>query len=222
MYTYAFLHRTATDLVLPQGIAGNLQFLATHQIAAVVEPDLAFEAFQTSDNRLMQAVLSHDRVLRALFDQTVVLPLRFGTLFVSREGLLEHLETAESFYREKLKELDGKAEYTLKLLPRELTEVAIPAEATGRAYFLAKKQRYQTLAEQQQQQQEELKQVQQAIAQLYPDLVYSEPQEGVERLHLLTARQSEPLLSQHLQNWQAQCPHWDLSLGEALPPYHFV
>jgi hypothetical protein len=224
MYTYAFLSSFSPPLDLPPGIADAPILFREAEIAALVEPELDLNSIQQNDERLIQAVLCHDRIIRAAFEQTTVLPLRFGTCFVSPQGLREHLQTHQEDYQHKLLAFKGKAEYGLKLTASESTagsETAISTEVKGKAYFLAKKQRYQILAEQQQQQQAELQQVIAAIALTYPDYV-SVPSEGVERIYLLSDRQQESNLYQHLQAWQTQLTHWQLQIGEALPPYHFV
>lgn len=222
MYTYAFLPRSKAPPELPAGILGSLALVNGTYLSAVVELELQVEQLQDSDEQLMQAVLAHDQVIRELFRQTVVLPLRFGTYFVSREGLLEHLETRSSEYLQKLTNLQGKAEYVLKLTPVERSQPSIAADLKGKDYFLAKKQRYQSQVDQQQQRQRELEQLMQAIAQHYPDAVRSEPKDGVERIYLLANFLASFTPHHSLSRWQAQCPHWELSLGEALPPYHFV
>ncbi|NJN57583.1 MAG: gas vesicle protein [Leptolyngbyaceae cyanobacterium SL_5_9] len=222
MYTYAFFPRSKVLLELPEGILGSLALIDGAYLSAVVELGLEAEQLQASDEQLMQAVLAHDRVIRELFRQTVVLPLRFGTYFVSREGLLEHLEARSSEYLKKLANLQGKAEYVLKLVPLELPEESIASDLKGKDYFLAKKQRYQSQTEQQQQRQNELERVMRAIAQHYPDSIRSEPKDGVERIYLLGSFLASFTPHHSLPIWQSQCPHWQLSLGEALPPYHFV
>jgi Gas vesicle synthesis protein GvpL/GvpF len=222
MYTYAFLKRPSTPLDLPAGIAGSLQLLVTAHLSALIEPDLDFESLQQSDHRLMQAVLYHDRIIQDIFNQTPVLPLRFGTRFVSEEALLDHLESHNSEYLEKLANLVGKAEYTLKLTPIDSPDATMPINAKGKDYFLAKKQRYQMLVDQKQQRQDELNRLKAAIAQLYPNLVHGESKDAIERIYLLIDSEAESLLLESLQTWRSQCPHWHLELGDPLPPYHFV
>jgi hypothetical protein len=220
MYTYAFL--PAIPLELPEGIAGSLQIVCTEGLAALVEPDLAVESLHENDTQLVRAVMTHDRVIRELFEQTTVLPLRFGTCFVSRQGLLDHLASNSEEYLDKLNGLQGKAEYPLRLTPLPFPEPSIAAETKGREYFLAKKQIYQDQTHWTAQQQQELAAVWEAIAQRYPDWVKGEPDQGVERVYLLGDRVDEPLLHQFFKTWRSRYSHWELSLGESLPPYHFV
>jgi hypothetical protein len=92
----------------------------------------------------------------------------------------------------------------------------------GKQYFLAKKQQYQDQQALQEQQQSQLAQVFASISKTYPDYHITEVKESVEKLYLLVDRQQEMQLYQHLQEWQNQSSHWELMLGEALPPYHFV
>jgi Gas vesicle synthesis protein GvpL/GvpF len=191
-------------------------------LAALVEPDLAPASLQQNDKQLVQAVLSHDRVIRELFEQTTVLPLRFGTYFKTQQGLIEHLQTNRSEYLTRLEELHGKAEYALKLTPIAFVEPAIDEAVKGKEYFLAKKQIYQAQAAWQTEQQAELEALIEAIAQQYAQWVRGDADQGVERIYLLSDRQLEAELLVNLQTWQGRSERWELALGEALPPYHFV
>jgi hypothetical protein len=221
MYTYAFLKTPATPLELPIGIDRLVQVVSRDELAAVVEPDLILDELK-DDKILMQAVLCHDRVIRELFLQTTILPLRFGTSFLSLQGLLTHLEANRSTYLEKLTQFEGKAEYPLKFIPLPLPEAPVSLEAKGKDYFLAKKQQYQMQLERQRQQQNEFKRMALIVTQAYPQFVTSETQAEVETVYLLAKREEEPQLHQAFREWQNQCPSWQMTLGEALPPYHFM
>ena len=219
MYTYAFLSTIPSEL--PEGILSLLQIISVDGLAALVEPDLAPEALQENDQQLVRAVLSHDRIIRELFEQTTVLPLRFGTCFTSRQGLIEHLEANSAEYLIKLEKLQGKAEYALKLTPIAFPEAAIGSEVKGKDYFLAKKQIYQAQAAWQVEQQRELEALFEAIAQQH-SWVRGEVDNGIERIYLLGDRQSELWSPASLKTWQLHSAHWELVLGAPLPPYHFV
>lgn len=221
IYTYAFLCCPAKALELPLGIGGSLRLVETEWLCALVEPDLEFEALQQNDSQLLQAIIAHDRVLQEIFEQTEILPLRFGTQFVSEAGLLQHLEANHSTYLSKFSQLMGRAEYALKFIPVDNVEPEISPETKGKDYFLAKKQRYQAQLDQQQRRQIELEQVKEAIAQLYTQVIY-ESKDGVDRVYLLGERSQEAILQQQVQQWQESCTYWSINLGNALPPYHFV
>jgi Gas vesicle synthesis protein GvpL/GvpF len=222
MYTYAFFKTPAIPLNVLPGIEGEVQVVNRGSLSALVEPDLDLEAVQKDDNQLVQAVLTHDRMICELFWQTTILPLRFGTFFISLDSLLDHLESNQATYLAKLSQLEGKAEYRLTLTPLEVSEVPIPSDLKGKQYFLAKKQQYETQQALQNQQTAELQDLMAAIAQCYPDRILTEAKGGVEKLYLLADRQQEATLYDRLQNWQNQSSQWELMLGEALPPYHFV
>lgn len=219
MYTYAFLS-SSQPLELPEGIWGSLELIQTESLAALVEPNFPVESLQQADRLLMQAVLSHDRIIQEVFQQTTVLPLRFGTYFISRQGLIDHLKSHQQDYSAKLSQLQGMAEYTLKL-----TAVPCPipdsptADAKGKDYFLAKKQLYQQQADWQQQQQLDLEALIEQVNARY--FVQRGETEGQQKLYLLSDQQREPELQQQLSQWQ-QCSGWQISMSEALPPYHFV
>ncbi|MBE9009303.1 GvpL/GvpF family gas vesicle protein [Pseudanabaenaceae cyanobacterium LEGE 13415] len=225
MYTYAFFKTPSTPLQLTEGIAGNLAVIKTDSLSALVEPDLEFEAIEKDDTQLVQAVLTHDRVICDLFWQVTILPLRFGTQFLSHDRLVAHLSENRDKYLEKLNQLEGKAEYRLKLTPIELELLANPetnGSMKGRDYFQAKKQQYQAHIDQKDQQQQEFEQILAEIEQVYPDTKVKPGADGIEKLYLLIDKREEMMLYQRLNEWQNQYPHWELGLGEALPPYHFV
>jgi hypothetical protein len=225
MYTYAFFKTPTTTLQFNEGIAGNLEIITTRGVSALVEPEFEFETIEKDDTQLVQAVLTHDRVICDLFWQVTILPLRFGTQFLSRDRLLRHLSENANKYLEKLNQLEGKAEYRLKLTPIEVELPMNPGmngSLKGRDYFEAKRQQFQTQLSQQDLQQQELQKILSEIEQTYPDLMRKPGSDGVEKLYLLVDKHEEMRLYQHLQEWQQRFPHWELGLGEALPPYHFV
>ncbi len=219
MYTYAFLLKSQ-PLALPEGICGALELIQTEKLAALVEPDLPAESLQQADRQLVQAVLSHDRIIQEIFEQTTVLPLRFGTYFVSRQGLIDHLQLHQQDYLTKLSQLQGKAEYRLKLTALLFPEAPIAADTKGKDYFLAKKRLYQQQADWEQQQQQDLESLIQQVSSHY--LLQRGETEGHQNLYLLSELQLEAELQQQLSQWQQQYQRWEIALSDALPPYHFV
>jgi hypothetical protein len=222
MYTYALFKTPKTDLLFTEGIAGSLRVVGTKHLSALVESEIDLEAMQQDDSQLVQAVLTHDRVICDLFWQRTILPLRFGTCFVSEESLLQYLELHQDQYLLKLEQFEGKAEYRLKLTPAEIPMTLPESDLTGKDYLLSKKKRFKEQTEQRSQQQQALKGLLSAIATTYPNYILNEAQEGIEKLYLLVDRQAEGKLYENLQLWQVQCRDWELMLSEALPPYHFV
>ncbi len=199
--------------------------IAIAGLSALVEPEFELEAIEKDDTQLVQAVLAHDRVICELFWQVTILPLRFGTQFLSRDRLMKHLSENANKYLEKLARLEGKAEYRLNLTPIEIessSDSQIDSSLKGRDYFEAKRQQLQAQLDQQESQQQEFQRILSEIEQIYPNVMRKAGSDGVERLYLLVDKQAEMELYQHLDEWQHHYPHWELGLGEALPPYHFV
>ena len=78
LYTYAFLKTPTEKLKLPVGITNPVLLITSGTLSAVVEPEVCLDTLQNDEECLIQAVLCHDRVIYELFQQTTVLPLRFG------------------------------------------------------------------------------------------------------------------------------------------------
>ena len=221
-YTYAFLETPVADLELPVGISDRILLIDNAGISAVVEAKVSLESIQNDDEKLIQAVLSHDRVICELFRQTTVLPLRFGTSFASKQSLLMHLESHANEYLEKLRKLDGKIEYILKFIPQTPEAPTIGNETGGRQYFLAKKQRYKTQQEFYAAQTAEWENAVEQITEIYKSAIVDRPENEATRIYLLVSIQEENILAEQFLTWQKACPRWELQLGEALPPYHFI
>ncbi|BAY10214.1 GvpL/GvpF family gas vesicle protein [Calothrix sp. NIES-2098] len=222
IYAYALLVPIASPLVLPVGMEKNTELVYSSGLAAIVEPEISLEAIQATDERLLQAVLTHDRVIREIFQQTPLLPLRFGNGFNSVETLLNHLEKHQQQYLQTLTHLAEKVEYTLKATPCNLLDDADTIDARGKAYLLAKKQRYQTQQAFQAQQCEQWEFLNQLILKTYTDVICETRQPDVRQIHFLAQRNDSTLSKQQFSLWQLQCSHWQLALSESLPPYHFL
>ncbi|MDX2228578.1 MAG: GvpL/GvpF family gas vesicle protein [Leptolyngbyaceae cyanobacterium bins.349] len=217
MHVYALLHSSMTTLTLPAGVAAPLHRIVHEQIAAVVEPDLRLDELQQDDAILLQAVLAHDRVIRELFLQTTVLPLRF-TSFPTLPDLMADLQTNQQAYLATLTRLTGQVELTLKFEPVTIEEQPIGADLKGKDYFLAKKQQYQTQQQQRELQDEELTRIVQAIAHLYPISV----QPDSRHVHVLVSQNKLAVLHEQLTKLKQTSTLWRCSIGEPLPPFHFV
>lgn len=222
IYIYGLCPAPSSALNLPPGLEGDTQLVIEGAIAALVEADLDLEAIQADNSRLLGAVLSHDRVLCDLFQQTTLLPLRFGTQLASLDHLKAHLATEQARYHSKLQALARQAEYQLKLRPLAVTPPPLAEGLKGRDYFLAKKQRIQDLATAQQQQQDECQTLLMQIAAAYPQCVIPEATDTESKVYLLIPDDQVNDLTRQIEDWGSQMPHWQLILSEALPPYHFV
>ncbi|NEQ96261.1 MAG: gas vesicle protein [Cyanothece sp. SIO2G6] len=223
MYAYAFLKVPDPSAKLPMGIESASTLVVCNQIAALVEPDLAVDDLRESDERLVRAVVDHDRVIQELFTITTVLPLRFGTVFLSEQHLMEHLHDRQAHYSAQLERLEGKAEYLVKLQPLPFPQDNPESETqTGRKYFLAKKQRYQAQTQYKQQQQQELDDYVERLRQQGLEVLQGEGDDEVERLYILGDRPQSADTMQPLPDQVEQYTTWQIAVGDPLPPYHFV
>ncbi|MDZ8240486.1 MAG: GvpL/GvpF family gas vesicle protein [Nostoc sp. ChiQUE01a] len=222
IYAYALLVPIASELVLPLGMERNTELVYSSGLAAIIEPEISLEGIQATDERLLQAVLIHDRVIRELFQQTPLLPLRFGNGFTSQETLLNHLEKHQQQYLETLTYLADKVEYSLKATPCNLLDESDTSDARGKAYLLAKKQRYQTQQAFQAQQSEQWELLNQLILKTYTNVICETRQPDVRQIHFLAQRNNSTVSTEQFSLWQVQCLHWQLALSEPLPPYHFL
>jgi hypothetical protein len=222
IYLYSICPRPLQPLPLPLGLAAPTQLITVDNVAALVETGVDLQTLQTDEPRLLNAVLSHDRVICELFQHTPLLPLRFGTQIASIEHLKAHLASQGADYAAKLAILGHQVEYQLKLIAQAVELPPLAPGLTGRDYFLAKKQRLQDQTIAQEQQRLELDQVLDHLHTLYENYIEAESPAGEARVYLLIDRAAAEGLEEWVEEWRSQIIHWSIMLSEALPPYHFV
>ena len=229
LYTFAILLAPAPDQV-PLGIMGKpIQYLQCDRIIAVVEADVDIEALKLlPEQSLMQVIVQHDRLICELFDQRTLLPLRFGTAFVSVEALETYLKEEGERLFTSLERLDGYAEFLITG-----SAIAPKAEAAanlkGKDYLLAKRSQYLQQEQWRSQLQEEVLDYRLMITNsLNPDIYKPEFQhvetQGSEdvRVYALLPRSQIEYVQEILRSWEEQHSHWQISWSQALPPYHFL
>ncbi len=222
MYLYGLVHRSAIEDLkrLPiAGIANDLVWIESGDLAAIVEPGFPVQACAVSEQALIDAIVIHDRVLLSAFAVTTVLPLRFGTEFANDSALLNHLQTQQSTYLKALNLLESKAEVSLKLFAEQAELPPIPANLKGRDYFMAKKEQ----AQQQQLMQQSFDLDRNALMTILQDQNIQVFTKSTDHYLLLCDRDCN--LQLHLNSWQSQNQsqnQWNWQLSELLPPYHFA
>jgi D-arabinose 5-phosphate isomerase GutQ len=222
IYVYGFCAvPNGAALTLPEGMTHPLTLMQTGQLGAIAETHLDIAALKDDDQQLIAAILSHDRVLQAVFEQVPVLPLRFGTQFVHPQALAAHLQAHQADYLAQLSQLADQAEYLLKLTPQEMTAPPPSDTLTGRDYFLAKKQRLQAQTAHQQAQQQQLEALLAHLEQVHGKVVLSPAQANQQRLQVLADRQPDWIARERLV-WEAIAPTWQIDCSGPLPPYHFA
>ncbi|MDJ1168442.1 GvpL/GvpF family gas vesicle protein [Roseofilum sp. BLCC_M154] len=225
MYTYALIKTPETALELPPGLVGDLEMVATEKLAAITEPKLSptkMEALVQDDGLLEQAYIHYGVVVCDLFAKTTILPLKFYHCFGDRRALEDHLTTHQERYLKTLNSLEGKGEYILKAFPKALELPPLDKEQKGKAYFMAKKQRYQQQQECQNQQEAQWEKLTDQILALYPAAIIPEPQDEKRQLFWLGEKDGRSDLEKKLITWQELCPDWELNLSDPIPPYDFL
>jgi hypothetical protein len=229
IYTFAIL-LTPAPATLPLGIAGKpIQYLSCDRLIAVIDRDVDVEAIKLlPESSLMKVIIQHDRLICELFNDRTLLPLRFGTAFVSIDALESYLKTESPKLLAQLERLDGYAEYLItgKAIA-DKTEVL--SNLKGKDYLLAKRSQYLQQEQWRSQLQQEVLDYRKAIINhLNPDIYTPEfaqvETQGSEdlRVYALLPRSQVQDLPEILRAWESEHPHWQVNWSDALPPYHFL
>ncbi|MEO0456422.1 MAG: GvpL/GvpF family gas vesicle protein [Cyanobacteria bacterium P01_A01_bin.114] len=224
LYAFCWLPRLqAANALLPAGLNRPVQMISEADIGAAVEIDIDLTAMQQDDAQLVAGVVNHDRVICDLFEMTTLLPLRFGTQFLSEAALRSHLHNNAVQYRQRLQCLANQVEVCLRLTPITRSTPSVDRAVKGHDRFFAQRQRLQARAAHQQCQQEQLSQLQLKIAHVCPHFTQETAPDSIEqKIYLLMASDQLPDLRAHLTAWQTHYSLWKITASEALPPYHFV
>jgi hypothetical protein len=164
--------------------------------------------------------VQHDQVIQTIFQQTTVLPLRFGTCFTSLSALQDCLTNQYNLHLEKLVALAGKAEYTLQLRPQPLASVSPTTK--GKDYFMEKKRLYEAQAESQRQQQQTVQEIVAAIAPTVVSHRLSHHEPNLLKLSLLVQQADLNQFQHQLHTIVQNYPDWVVELSTPLPPYNFA
>jgi hypothetical protein len=229
IYTYAILLAPA-PADLPLGIRGKqIQYLQCDRLIAAIESDIDVEALNhLPEQALMQAIVQHDRLICELFATRSLLPLRFGTAFVSIDALETYLQAEQEKLLASLSRLDGYAEFLITgaaIAPKAEAETNLK----GKNYLLAKRSQYLQQEQWRSQLQTEVLDYRQTlINNLNPEIYKSEflqvETQGSEdvRVYALLPRSQVESLQQATRSWEEQHEHWQIKWSQPLPPYHFL
>ena len=233
IYTYAILLAPAPS-DLPLGITGKpIEYLQGDRLIAVIESDIDVEALNhLPEQALMQAIVQHDRLICELFAERSLLPLRFGTAFVSIDALETYLQEEQEKLLASLSRLNGYAEFLITgaaIAPKAEVETNLK----GKNYLLAKRSQYLQQEQWRLQLQTEVLDYRQwlinslnseADSKTYkPEFQQVETQGSEDvRVYGLLPRSQVEMLQQVTRSWQEQNSHWQILWSPALPPYHFL
>jgi hypothetical protein len=128
-------HRKPIPLESVLGVRGNQVFLYPASDLAVIVSE------HNPEEPLIQqkAGVDHARVIAACFQQSTVLPFRFGTIFHDDESLRKSIRSNQRQFQTNIEKLRGKAEMHLKILLDDCAsregEKKPCAEKVGREYL---------------------------------------------------------------------------------------
>jgi len=228
IYTFAILLAPIPQIQLPGIRAQAIAYIQVGNLVAAVESGLNVEELKSSSEEiLIQAVVSHDRLICQLFKHHALLPLRFGTAFISEQALQDYLTTQDQALSDRLQRLNGYAEYLVKATVTSQSSPDLQeGNLKGKDYLLAKRRQYlqqQEFQAQRQQEYQALLAIIQASGQNSLQVELATPQAGETlRAYVLATTAEIVNLKQTIQNLQIQFPHWSLEISDRLPIYHFA
>ncbi|NJK34609.1 MAG: hypothetical protein HC919_06450 [Oscillatoriales cyanobacterium SM2_2_1] len=222
IYTYAFLLSPPPKAGIA-GIGQRVEFVTVGTIAAAVEQGVDVQRLKAeSEDLLLQAVLDHERVVQSLFRLQAVLPLRFGTAFLSVEHLMDYLKTMQLVLGERLQQLEGYSEFLLEAVRSDPPASAEESDSIGGlAYLEAKKERYRVAQRLQESILREAEQVWQLVNS-YPSYRVPTNDPKHTRVYLLLHGEERTHVQAVMEHWQGGHSQWQISWSQPLPPYHFV
>jgi hypothetical protein len=235
LYTFAFFSDPVPQ-ANPPGINGNIKYLQVGNLVAAIEPDLDVQGLrEVSEEVLLKAVLSHDRVICELFQDRTLLPLRFGTAFVSEAALRDYLHAHGRELSDRLQKLQNYAEYPIKAKFRsrssqqDSSQTEAKPELKGKEYLLAKRDFYIQQQESRSLQQQECEDLINLLNAISVELEHptkpriSEQQNWDElRAFMLLKPGQLDLLQTAIDDWLIEHLSWQIEIADPLPPYHFA
>ena len=113
-YVYCIIQATRPLQFGPIGIGAEPAEVQTvnHEGIAAVFSDTPVEIFDAT----RENVLAHERVNEAVMRQHTVIPMSFGTVFKTRDDIVELLRGAHGAFSDVLAKMEDKLEFGLKVL----------------------------------------------------------------------------------------------------------
>ncbi|NJK59857.1 MAG: hypothetical protein HC918_05840 [Oscillatoriales cyanobacterium SM2_1_8] len=189
------------------GILGHpLAWVVVNDLAVLVEPGFEEQTLAGwGEPRWLEAALTHAAVVQTVFATATILPIALRSGFFAEVApIYALLQGQGAQWAERLRDLAGYGETTVRVVPGEVGA----EELAGRAYFAAKRARWQSL--------ETLQQT--LIANSLAHRVGPVRDGEVLRMDLLlTMAQWSALRAQ----W-AEGAGWRVAIGDWLPPYTFA
>jgi hypothetical protein len=148
-YLYAIVRAESVDVAGLQGVGESGQVrLVAHADLAMAVSDVARDVFElpeeelSENGKVAELAMTHDAVVRAIFDQAPALPLRLATVVADDESAVRVLEQFHDEAVLRLDRLKGHREWGVRLCREQATQTPSPtpdgsggARPTGTAYL---------------------------------------------------------------------------------------
>jgi hypothetical protein len=167
-YLYAIVRSASVDVSGLEGVAdsGAVRLVSYRQLAVAVS-DVSLSVLDIPEEelsehgRLAELAMTHDAVVRALFAQGPALPLRLATVVSNDEAAIRVLEVRYDEATQRLRELEGRREWGVRLRLDPAQEKTPGAAGdgdrprpTGTAYLQRRRQAMRAAADARQQERE--------------------------------------------------------------------
>jgi hypothetical protein len=127
-------HRKPVPMESVVGVSGNQVFLYPASDLAVIVSE-----HNPAESLNQKSGVDHARVIADCFQNSTVLPFRFGTVFNDDESLRKSIRSNQRQFQNNIDKLRGKTEMHLKIFVDDCcakeTEKLLPAETVGREYL---------------------------------------------------------------------------------------
>jgi hypothetical protein len=128
-------HRKPVPMESVHGVSGNQVFLYPASDLAIIVSE-----HNPAETLSQKAGVDHARVIADCFQQSTVLPFRFGTIFNDDESLRKSIRSNQRQFLSNIDKLRGKTEMHLKIFVddccgRELVRSHAAVETVGRGYL---------------------------------------------------------------------------------------
>jgi len=116
------------------GLTGKEVFAVAYKDVAAIVSAIPFKTIEST----LTSILAHQQVVEACTAKATTLPVRFGVIFKSEEGVKELLAKSYASYHAKILELKGKEEFGAKVILDEAGLKKIRAEVEKESDELGK------------------------------------------------------------------------------------
>ena len=216
-------HRKPIPMESVLGVSGNQVFVYPASDLAVIVSE-----HNPQEPLNQRSGVDHARVIADCFQQSTVLPFRFGTVFNDDESLRKSIRSNQRQFLGNIEKLRGKTEMHLKVFVDDCSSHAVdkhaPAEGPGREYFTSLRENAGRQRERQTRARAVSFQMHRLFMPLDEEVSCRLTESGKMMLdiaHLIDRKCVERYLNK-FSTTSALMRQYQMQLSGPWPPYHFV